>query len=318
MAAQEPPLTARHRLAVVDVGSNSVRLFLCEGADRAGPVGVRRSTVIGLRRGAAADGALAPDALERLEDALAAYADEAAAFAPDRVVAVCTSAVRDAPNRALVVGALERLLSAETHVLSGEREAALSFSGASLAVDHDAQVLVIDVGGGSTELVTGAAGVRRSAVSLDLGAVRHTERHVHSDPPAPGELAAVRREAIDAVAAHREPGDADRVAVAVAGTATTLAAIDLGGYDPRRVHRHRMTLGRVRQIADALGAVPLARRREIPGLEPARAGVIPAGATILAAVLEATGHDEVMVSERDILDGVALAAMAGPDASFQM
>lgn len=295
------------RLAVVDVGSNSVRLFLCEGIAADGPAGARTSTVIGLKRGAAADGTLADDALTRLEGVLATYADRIGAFAPARTVAVCTSAVRDAPNRGRVVDLLTRTLGAEAHVLSGEREAALAFAGAALATPGDTPVMVVDVGGGSTELAVGRSGRLAAAVSLQLGAVRQTDRHVHDDPPSAAQLRAVRDDALAAAGdGLREIGGPAR-AVAVAGTATTLAAIDLGGYDPRRVHRHRLARRRVEELVDMLAAVPLAERRRIPGLEPARAGVIPAGATILAAILAAAGLDDVMVSERDILDGVALA-----------
>lgn len=311
-------MTGGGRVAVVDVGSNSVRLFLCRGIGPDGPEGERTSTVIGLRRGAAPDGTLAGDALGRLDDALAPYAERVREFAPDRVVAVCTSAVRDAPNRERAVAALGALPGVEVRVLAGEEEAGLSFAGASLAVGPGIPVLVIDVGGGSTEMVTGADGVRRGAVSVDLGAVRQTERHVRGDPPAAAELDAIRREALAEVSPHLDRiGAAGLPAVAVAGTATTLAAIDLGGYDPRRVHGHRLTRARVGELVAMLAGMPLERRREVPGLEPARAGVITAGATILAAVLEAAGRDDVMVSERDILDGVALAA-TGRLQSFRM
>ncbi len=311
MAVPQPVLSPSDRLAVLDVGSNSLRLLLCEGIGDDGPVGERDTTVVGLRRGAADDGTLAPEALGRLERALAPYAARVRAFAPARTVAVCTSAVRDAPNRQRVIDILSGVAARDVHVLAGEQEAALAFAGAALAVPGDVPMVVIDIGGGSTELVTGSGGRRAAAVSLDLGAVRHTERYVHTDPPEPDELSAVRRDAMGAAAAHVAGLGAlgpDAVAVAVAGTATTLAAIDLGAYDPRRVHGHRMLRDRIDDLVALLASVPLARRREIPGLEPARAGVITAGAVILATVLDAIGSPEVMVSERDILDGVAMAA----------
>lgn len=306
------------RAAVVDVGSNSVRLFLCEGVDADGPSGERTSTVIGLKRGAGDDGTLAADALERLDGVLAAYADRIRAFAPAETVAVCTSAVRDAPNRVRVVDALERAVDAEVHILEGEQEAALAFAGAALAPTGDRRVMVIDVGGGSTELVAGTSGRLTAAVSLQLGAVRQTEMHVRDDPPTAAQMLAVRDDALAAAASGIREIGGPAAAVAVAGTATTLAAIDLGGYDPRRVHGHRMSRRRMEEIVELLAGVPLEERRRIPGLEPARAGVIPAGAAILTSVLTAAGLDDVVVSERDILDGVALAIAARPDGSREL
>lgn len=295
------------RIAVVDVGSNSVRLFLCDGIDAAGPTGVRTSTVIGLKRGAGADGTLADDALQRLEGVLGTYVDRIRAFAPAQTVAVCTSAVRDAPNSGRVVDALVRAIDAEVHVLEGAEEASLAFAGAALAAPGDEPVMVIDVGGGSTELATGRSGRLAAAVSLQLGAVRQTDLHVPDDPPTAAQLLAVRDDVLAAAADGIREIGGPAPAVAVAGTATTLAAIDLGGYDPQRVHGHRMSRRRMEEIVELLAGVPLEERRRIPGLEPARAEVITAGATILASVLAAADLDDVMVSERDILDGVALA-----------
>ena len=298
------------RLGVVDVGSNSVRLLLCEGVSESGPEGERFSTVTGLRRGAAPDGTIAEDALDRLDDCLAGYAARLAAFRPARVAAVGTSAVRDAPNADRVGEIVSRRLGAPVRTLSGDEEAALAFAGARLAVDGDAPVMVIDVGGGSTELVRGGAGGPQGAVSLQLGAVRHTERFLPGDPPTPGQLAALRADArAMAVPALEEiGGPAD--AVGVAGTITTLAAIDLGRYDPEIVHRHRLSRGRIDDLGARLAAMTVAERRSVPGLDPARAGVIVAGAVIVAAVLDAAGLDGLMVSERDLLDGVALEALA--------
>lgn len=299
--------TGRSRLAIVDVGSNSVRLFLCEGADPEGPAGERFSTVTGLRRGAAADGTIADDALGRLDECLDRYARAAAAFAPARAIAVGTSAVRDAPNRDRVEAVVRDRLGAPLTVLDGDREAALAFAGARLGVAGDAPILVVDIGGGSTELVRGRE-APLDAVSLQLGAVRQTERHLASDPPAAGELAALRADAAGQVAgALATFGEFDAV-VGVAGTITTLAAIELGGYDRDRVHRRSLARSTVESLLARLAAMPVARRREVPGLEPGRAGVIVAGAAIAAAVLEVTGRDALTVSERDLLDGVALAA----------
>ena len=311
-------MTADDRLAVVDIGSNSLRLFLCEGVGPHGPEGEREATVIGLRRGAAEDGSIAPDALGRLDETLAGYADRVAAFAPARTVPVATSAVRDAPNRDEVAAVVEARLGAPMRLLSGLAEAAASFAGARLAVDGDAEVLVVDVGGASTELVRGGSTGPDGAVSLQLGAVRQTERHLHHDPPQPAELAALREEARRLEEPVLDTDGEPLPVVAVAGTATSLAAIDLGAYDRQRVHRHRLTLTRVDELAGRLAAMPLEDRRSVPGLDPARASAIVAGTLILAEAVRAAGADEVMISETDLLDGVALAAAGSPKLSFRL
>jgi len=311
-------VNAGDRLAVVDVGSNSLRLLLCEGVGPDGGRGERDSTVIGLRRGAAEDGAIAPDALGRLDETLAGYAGRVAAFAPARTVPVATSAVRDAPNRGEVAALVEGRLGAPMRLLSGVEEAEVSFAGARLALDGDERVVVVDVGGGSTELVSGGPDGPDDAVSLQLGAVRQTERHLHHDPPRGEELEALRDEARALVepvlGAVAEP----LPVVGVAGTATSLAAIDLGGYDRARVHRHRLALARVDELAARLAAMTTDERRAVPGLDPARAGVIVAGALIVAEAARAAGAAELMVSETDLLDGVALAAAGSPLVSFRL
>ena len=299
---------SRPRLAVADIGSNSVRILLCDGVDATGPTGERRSTVTGLRRGAGADGTLAEESLGRLDDCLAGYGAAATAFAPERVIAVGTSAVRDAPNRDRVERIVHDRLGAPLTVLSGDEEARCAFAGARLGAGGDDAIMVVDIGGASTELVRGGPDGPRAAVSLQLGAVRQTEAHLSADPPAPAEIAALRAEAGAMVrgALARIGGPAP--AVGVAGTITTLAAIELGAYDPARVHRHRISRATVERIAGELAALPLEERRRVPGLEPARAGVMVAGATIAAVVLEEAALAEMVVSERDLLDGVVLLA----------
>lgn len=295
------------RLAVVDVGSNSVRLFLCEGADDSGPLGERFTTVTGLRRGAAADGTIAEPALARLDACLAGYGGRLADFGRVPVIAVGTSAVRDAPNRDRVEVIVRGRLGVLLTVLRGEQEAAVSFAGARLGVGGSDPILVLDIGGGSTELVRGVE-LPDDAASLQLGAVRQTERHLRSDPPTAEEVAGVRAEARAAVDAALATFGTFTDIVGVAGTITTLAAIELGGYDRDRVHRHVLGRETVERLTGELAALPLVRRREVPGLEPERARVIVAGALIAAAVLDATGREAIVVSERDLLDGVALAA----------
>ena len=311
-------MTPADRLAVIDVGSNSLRLFLCEGIGPDGPRGERETTVIGLRRGAAEDGTIAPDALQRLDQTLAGYAESVDRFRPARTLPVATSATRDAPNRDAVAGVVEGRLRTPMRILSGEEEAAVSFAGARLAVDDDVPVLVVDVGGGSTELVRGGPSGPEGAVSLQLGAVRQTERHLAHHPPRHEELVALRAEARaliePAIAAVGGPAPV----VGVAGTATSLAAIDLRAYDRDRVHRHRLTLETVDRIAARLAAMTVAERRHVPGLDPERAGVIVAGALIIAEAVRASGASRLMISETDLLDGVALAASGSPDVSLRL
>ncbi len=295
-------------VAVVDIGSNSVRLLLAERIGPDGAEGRREMTVTGLRRGSAPDGTVTAAALERLDACLARYAAELAAFGPERVVAAGTAAVRDAPNRADVADVVRRRLGAELRMVSGTEEAALSFAGARLALPAGAgTATVVDIGGGSTELVRGGPGGPERSVSLQLGSSRSTERHLRSDPPGAGELAALRADALTLLGPAVAQVGSEGPVVGVAGTVTQVAAIALGGYDPARIHRMRLDRGTVEDVLARLAALPEAERRGVPGLHPDRVGVIVAGTAILAAVLDALGTAEMMVSERDLLDGVAMA-----------
>jgi exopolyphosphatase/guanosine-5'-triphosphate,3'-diphosphate pyrophosphatase len=221
-----------------------------------------------------------------------------------------TSAVRDAANGAEFADAVRGRYGLEGRTLSGDDEARLSFLGATSSRRGDAPLLVIDIGGGSTELVEGVHGDVEFHVSTQVGVVRHTERFLDSDPPRPGELqelANAARKTIEAAV----PADVRarvQAAVAVAGTATQLAAVDLelAPYDRRRIEGHRLPRETLEALRDRLAAVPLAERREITGLDPARAPTIVAGVTILLEVVGAFGLDGVEVSDRDILWGVAL------------
>lgn len=294
-------------LAIVDVGSNSTRLFLCSGIGPAGPEGERFTTITGLRRGAAEDGTVTDDALERLLDCLSEYGDRIDAFgATDRVIAIGTSAVRDAPNQLAIRNAVAETLGTTLRVLDGANEAELSYVGARLAVEGDGPVLVIDIGGGSTELVRGDAGGPTAAVSLDVGAVRFTDAFLHTDPPTAEEVRALRHEVagltVPALSALGGPAPV----IGVAGTMTSLAAIARGEYHPDLVHGAVLDIREVEEIAADLAALPLAERQTVPGLHPARASSIVAGAMIAATVLAAAGVEEVSISERDLLDGAVL------------
>lgn len=306
------------RVAIVDLGSNSVRLLLCEGIGPDGPEGARHTTVTGLRRGAGHDGAIAPAALERLDVCLAGYAERIAAFRPDRVHVAGTSAVRDAPDRTAIAAVVERRTGVALTVLDGDEEARCSFAGARLGAPGRGEILVVDIGGASTELVRGDASGPAGAVSLQLGAVRQAERHLRHDPPAPDEILDLRDEARRLVAAGLERIGGAAPAVGVAGTVTTLAAIDLGRYEHDLVHGHVLSAPTVERITAGLCATTIEHRRGIPGLEPARAEVIPAGALIAAAVLEVAGVDGMSVSERDLLDGLALEAASPSSGVFRL
>jgi exopolyphosphatase/guanosine-5'-triphosphate,3'-diphosphate pyrophosphatase len=301
------------RVAVVDIGTNSTRLLIADVGPDGGVKEVRReTTVTRLGEGVDASGRLGDAPQERVFAALERYAAAIDEQGCEATGTVMTSAVRDADNGAEFVAAVEDRYGLEGRTLSGVEEAAYTFAGATASRPGDdrTELVVIDIGGGSTELVTGAGDQLGFHVSTQIGVVRHTERHLPADPPPAGEreaLAAdVRAGFADAVpAAVRERVQA---AIAVAGTATSCAAIDLGlePYDTTRVEGHRLSRERLAELLERLAALPLAERRELPGLHPDRAPTIVAGAIILSCALDAFGLEEVTVSDRDILWGVAL------------
>jgi exopolyphosphatase/guanosine-5'-triphosphate,3'-diphosphate pyrophosphatase len=298
---------------VVDIGSNSTRLFLCTGLGPGGPEGERRTTITALRRGAAPDGSIAPEALARLDACLGDYAGRIAAFGAAQVVAVATSAVRDAPNRDEVVALVRARLGVPPRVVTGEEEARASFAGARLGVPGDAGVgLVVDVGGARPEVGRGGPAGPDGAVSLQLGGTRQTERHLHHDPPLPGEVEALLADAAALVDGGLAAIGGPAPAVGVAGTVTSLAAMELGRYDPDAVHGHVLTREAVAAMAGRLCAMTAAERARIPGLEPLRAPIIHGACLIVRAVLDRAGLDAMRVSERDLLDGVALAHIPHP------
>jgi exopolyphosphatase/guanosine-5'-triphosphate,3'-diphosphate pyrophosphatase len=298
------------RVAVVDIGTNSTRLLVADAGDGALEELDRRSIVTRLGEGVDAAGRLGGDAQQRVFRALDEYAP--ALDGCERRLAVMTSAVRDADNGADFAAAVRERYGLDGRTLSGDEEARLTFLGATAARDADdpTELLVIDIGGGSTELVTGSRGEVSFHVSTQAGVVRHTERHLHADPPAPAEMRALARD-VRAIFEEALPGDVrERVqaAVAVAGTPTSCAAIDLGlePYDASKVEGHVLTSERLDAIRASLAALPLAERRQVAGLHPDRAPTIVAGTILLGEVLEAFGLGAFEVSERDILWGAAL------------
>ena len=298
------------RAAVIDVGSNSVRLLLAEGIDATGVLGERVVTVTGLRRGADDDGRVTDSALARLDACLVDYAARIVSFGATGVVPVGTAAVREAPNVADIAQIVRHRLATDLIVIPGEREAALAFAGARLVLDDPSTPCrVVDIGGGSTEVVQGDGAGPAHAVSLRLGVNRQGEAHVRHDPPRADEVVAIREEArrmvADAAAAF--PGDGPLVGVA--GTVTQVAAILLGRYDPMAIHGMSMTRADVDDVLARVAGVTSAARTSIPGLHADRVNVIVPGAAILSGVLEGLGADELTVSERDILDGITMDAV---------
>jgi exopolyphosphatase/guanosine-5'-triphosphate,3'-diphosphate pyrophosphatase len=299
------------RVAVLDIGSNSTRLLLCdvEGGRVVDELD-RRSTVTRLGAGVERTGRLADDAMDRVFAAVDQY--RAAIDSSARAVAVMTSAVRDAANGREFAAELQRRYGLEPHVLAGEDEARLTFLGATSERDPSDRTptLVVDIGGGSTELVTGAGRAARFHVSTQAGVVRQTERHLHTDPPTEAELAALAADvrAIFAAAVPQDVRASVRHGIAVAGTATQLAAIAqrLEPYDATRVHGYVLSDGERARILGELAAVPLDERTQTPGLDPGRAPTIVAGAAILGEVMHLFGLAAVEVSEHDILRGAAL------------
>ena len=296
------------RAAVVDIGTNSTRLLVAD-VEPGGELRerVRESLVTRLGEGVESGGRLRPAARERVLEVVEGYARTIAEEGAERALAVMTSAVRDAADGSDFAAAVTARTGLRGAILGGEEEAALTFAGATAQRTSDG-LLVVDIGGGSTELV--AAGFH---ASLQVGVVRHGERHLHDDPPTAAQLDALAADVRAAVAAARPARLDVRELVAVAGTATSCAAIDLQleAYDTRRIEGHELSRQTLEALRDRLAALPLAARREVTGLHPDRAPAIVPGIVILLEVVGVFGRDRVRASDRDILHGVARALAAG-------
>ena len=297
------------RIATLDIGTNSVLLLIAKpSAGSLEPV-LERATITRLGENVDANRALSPAAVERTLACLADDAREIAAHGVTQLAAVGTSALRDAAGGSEFLDAAERLLGVRPRVISGAEEAELTFHGALSGIEAQAGVCVFDVGGGSTEIITGSAGATRSvssAVSLDIGSVRLFERHVRHDPPLADEMARAEADIEQALAAAKRPS-ANFTLVGVAGTVTTLVAIELGltRYDAARVHGATLSRASVAAIAERLRRLTLAERQQLAGLEPKRADVIVIGAAIVRSVLEWSGAAELVVSDRGVRFGLA-------------
>jgi exopolyphosphatase/guanosine-5'-triphosphate,3'-diphosphate pyrophosphatase len=303
------------RVAVVDIGTNSTRLLIAEVEDGRVTELERRSTVTRLGRGVDTSHQLAPEAIEDVCNTVGDYIALYEPLEPDAVTAIATSAVRDAENSGAFLAELRERFALDAKMLPGAEEARLTYLGVSAGRQSADGILVIDIGGGSTELVFGSGQEVEFYASLQAGTVRHTERHLTTDPPAADDLEALAddvRALVDA-----ELGKADYVSVnqgiAVAGTATSLAAIEqeLDPYDPELVHGFELSLDSIQHTCSMLASKTLEERLQVTGLPPGRAPTIVAGVVILIQVMRAFGLRKVEVSEHDILYGAALQAAAG-------
>jgi exopolyphosphatase / guanosine-5'-triphosphate,3'-diphosphate pyrophosphatase len=291
------------RVAAIDLGTNTTRLLVADVSGGEVDEVVKRTRITRLGEGVDARRRLLPLPITRVRNCLTEYRRELESLGAERALLVATSAVRDAENGEAFLGEIEWSFGFSTRLLSGDEEAELTLRGVG---ETDGSILVVDIGGGSTELIGGA-----QRISLDIGAVRLTERHLLSDPPTDEELEACAA----AVRSVLPDGPRPERAIGVAGTITSLAALDLAlaEYDPERVHGHVLTLDAVGQQLSRLASMPLAERRQIPALDPERAPVIVAGAVLLREVLMHFGLEEIGASERDILHGAALEAAALPE-----
>ncbi|NML53184.1 Ppx/GppA family phosphatase [Streptomyces sp. R302] len=300
------------RVAGIDCGTNSIRLLVADVRPDTGELVEldRRMTIVRLGQGVDRTGRLAPEALERTFAACREYAAVIKELGAERIRFVATSASRDAENRQDFVDGVVAILGVEPEVISGDQEAAFSFTGATGSLPGDDRRLVVDIGGGSTEFVVGTREVE-AARSVDIGCVRLTERHVRHDPVTAEEAEAIRadvRAALD-LAAGTVPITSAATLVGLAGSVTTVAALALGlaEYDSEKIHHSRISAAQVAEVTRRLLASTHDERAAVPVIHPGRVDVIVAGALVLQEIVERVGATEVVVSEHDILDGIALS-----------
>jgi exopolyphosphatase / guanosine-5'-triphosphate,3'-diphosphate pyrophosphatase len=319
------------RLAALDVGTNSTRLLVADVEGGAVVAEHAREMVITrLGKGVDRSGRFDPAALARTLEVLAGYAETCRRLGVERRRLVATSATRDAADRQAFLDGVRDLLGVEAEVLTGQAEAAAAYRGATAGgvrggragptdasgLEGDRPTLVVDIGGGSTELILGDGAAAKAMVSLDIGCVRLFERHLHHDPPAPDEVAALRADVaghLPRVAEVLDPAAAERV-VGVAGTVTTVTAIALGldAYDPRRIHHQALDPAEIGAVAGKLAAMTVAERAAMPVMAKGREDVIVAGALLLDELVRSFRLRRVIASETDILDGVLLGLAERP------
>jgi exopolyphosphatase / guanosine-5'-triphosphate,3'-diphosphate pyrophosphatase len=298
------------RVAAIDQGTNTTRLLVADVADGKLEQIHRETHITRLGEGVDARGRLLPAPIARVRNVLSDYRRTAESLGAERTLLIATSAIRDADNGEAFLGEIEWSYGFATRLLSGTEEAAMAFRGVMLGRELDGEVLVVDVGGGSTELVLGDASGMRGDRSVDVGSVRMTERFLHTDPPTSSELEACAEAVYDALPELH----ADR-AIGVAGTVTTIGALDLRlqKYDRDRVHGHVLSRAAVDEQLARLAALRVAERATIPAMEPDRAPMIVGGGVILREVLRRYALGAIEVSAHDILDGAALAAAELPE-----
>jgi exopolyphosphatase / guanosine-5'-triphosphate,3'-diphosphate pyrophosphatase len=304
------------RVAVVDIGTNSTRLLVADVADGRVSQLERHSTVTRLGRGVDTSRQLAPDAIEDVCRTVGEYIEIYETLDVEKVTAIATSAVRDAENSGAFLAELRERFALDARILDGAEEARLVYLGAITERPAADSTLVVDIGGGSTELVVGSGDDVRFYASTQAGTVRHTERYLRTDPPDAGELEALADDVHSLIDAGLT-GEAIVAAsegIAVAGTPTSLAAIDqeLDPYDPERVHGYTLPLDSIQRMYSMLSSKTLEERLQVKGLHPGRAPTIVAGVVILIQVMRTFGLKEIEVSEHDILYGAALEAVRAP------
>ncbi|HEX2877358.1 MAG TPA: Ppx/GppA phosphatase family protein [Polyangiaceae bacterium] len=304
------------KVAAIDIGTNSVLLVIAAVEPEGPRPLLERATITRMGEGVDKTCRLAPAAVERNLQCLRAYAEDLRAHGSPRLDVVGTSALRDAEGARDFLDEAERILGVRPRVIAGDEEARLTFTGALSGLALRGKLLVFDIGGGSTELILGHADSGdppESRVSLDIGSVRLFERHVHHDPPLPEELASIEadiaRQLASAEPLSRIHGDEPLTLVGVAGTVTTLKALELGldDYDSARVHGAVLTLSAVESLCARLSSMTLAERQRLPGLQPKRADVIVAGALIVRDLLRSAGASQTTVSDRGVRFGLLTA-----------
>ena len=305
------------RIAAIDVGTNSTRLLVAE-AREGGFRSLERRTIV-TRLGEKVDStrSFSPEALKRTLSVIADYLAACGEYGVERMIVTGTSAVRDARNKDDFFAGVRALTGQEPALLSGEDEARITFAGATADLPKTSPVLVLDIGGGSTELTYGTDEPEH-LVSYDIGSVRLLEKYLASDPPTSDELDALRNEVVETLTPFKQQASVarDTRLVGVAGTVTQLGAIKAGleVYDPDVVHHMVLTHGDVRMLLRRLGSLSLEQRRRTRGIDPARADVIVSGGEILKATMEVFDIGEVTVSEKDILDGLVLRLLSSTNA----
>ena len=299
-------------LAAIDCGTNSTRLLVSEGTGSQRRPLDRQAIITRLGTGVDATGKLDPAAIDRTVEVLRRYKGSLDAHGVTAVRMTATSAARDASNAADFFDAAEAAIGVRPELITGDEEGRLTFAGATAELDPaDGPFLVVDIGGGSTELIVGSETVE-GVRSLDMGCVRITEKHLHTDPPAPEELAnaiAEVHDGIDDALRTMPAAGSARTVVGVAGTISTVVAIEIGlaEFDRDAIHHFRLTRAAAEDVFRTLATESLADRVHNPGLEAARADVIVGGCCVLVGLFRTLGIDEMLVSEADILDGLVLS-----------